>query len=108
LERVKENPTLYSNSVVREATYYIGLALLYRQDFGNSLKYFQKSLEGTKLIDKKPSGFYSYTLIKIGNNYDAMGKRMEALKYYKQAYELPDFNDSKKIAKRYLETPYKP
>jgi len=37
-----------------------------------------------------------------------MGKRMEALKYYKQAYELPDFNDSKKIAKRYLETPYKP
>ncbi len=108
LERVKENPTLYSNSVVREATYYIGLALLYRQDFGNSLKYFQKSLEGTKLIDQKPSGFYSYTLIKIGNNYDAMGKRTEALKYYKQAYELPDFNDSKKIAKRYLETPYKP
>lgn len=108
LDRVKENPKLYNNSIVREATYYIGLALLYRQDFSNSLKYFQKSLEGTKLVDKKPTGFYSYTLIKIGNNYDAIGNRSEAVKYYKQAYELPDFNDSKKIAKRYLETPYKP
>jgi len=52
LERVKENPTLYSNSVVREATYYIGLALLYRQDFGNSLKYFQKKF-GRNKIDRQ-------------------------------------------------------
>ena len=108
LEHIKENPSLYNNNIAREATYYIGLALLYRQDYFNSLKYFQKSLEGTKLVDKKPTGFHSYTLIKIGNNYDALGNRSEAIKYYKQAYELPDFNDSKKIAKRYLETPYKP
>lgn len=108
MNKVAENQASYSNSVAREATYYIGLALLYRQEYNNSLKYFQKSLEGTKIIDKKPTGFLSYTLIKIGNNYDAMGNRNEAIKYYKSAYELPDFNDSKKIAKRFLETPYKP
>ena len=108
MNKVTEGKASYSNSVVREATYYIGLALLYRQDYSNSLKYFQKSLEGSKIIDKKPTGFLSYTLIKIGNNYDAMGNRGEAIKYYKQAYDLPDFNDSKKIAKRYLDTPYKP
>ncbi len=108
MNKVSENQASYSNSVAREATYYIGLALLYRQEYNNSLKYFQKSLEGTKIIDKKPTGFLSYTLIKIGNNYDAMGNRNEAIKYYKSAFDLPDFNDSKKIAKRFLETPYKP
>lgn len=108
MNKVTENQAIYSNSVAREATYYIGLALLYRQDYNTSLKYFQKSLEGSKIIDNKPTGFLSYTLIKIGNNYDAMGNRSEAIKYYKQAYDLPDFNDSKKIAKRYLDTPYKP
>lgn len=108
MNKVSENRARYSNSIAREATYYIGLALLYRQEYNNSLKYFQKSLEGTKIIDKKPTGFLSYTLIKIGNNYDAMGKRDEAIKYYRLAFDLPDFNDSKKIAKRYLENPYKP
>lgn len=108
MNKVSENRARYSNSVAREATYYIGLALLYRKEYNNSLKYFQKSLEGTKIIDKKPTGFLSYTLIKIGNNYDAMGKRDEAIKYYKSAFDLPDFNDSKKIAKRFLENPYKP
>lgn len=108
LQKYTEKQLNYSNSVAREATYYIGLALLYKQDFNSSLKYFQKSLEGSKLIDKKPTGFYSYTLIKIGNNYDALGNRSEALKYYKQAFDLPDFNDSKKIAKRYIDSPYQP
>lgn len=108
MKKVTENPENYSNNVAREATYYIGLALLYRKEFSSSLKYFQKSLEGTKIVDKKPTGFLSYTYIKIGNNYDALGNRSEAIKYYKQAYDLPDFNDSKKIAKRFLETPYKP
>ena len=108
MSKVTQNPDSYSNNVAREATYYIGLALLYKQEYDNSLKYFKKSLEGSKIIDNKPTGFLAYTLIKIGNNYDARGDRAEAIKYYKQAYDLPDFNDSKKIAKRFLESPYKP
>lgn len=108
LDKVISRPGNYTNNFVREATYYLGLALLYKQDFSNSLKYFFKSLEGSRKIDKKPTGFQSYTLIKIGNAYDALGQRNEAIKYYRQAYDLPDFNDSKNIAKRYLDTPYKP
>ncbi len=98
----------YNAITAREATYYIGVALMNQQKWSEAVNYFKKSLEGSRKIDKKPSGFQVYTLLKLGNCYDALNKRNEAKKYYKQVLDISEWNDSHKTAKKYIQSAYKP
>jgi hypothetical protein len=104
---VKKAPG-YNAITAREATYYIGVALMNQLNWSESAKYFKKSLEGSRKIDKKPSGFQIYTLLKLGNCYDALNNRNEAKKCYNQVLDIPEWNDSHKTAKKYLQSAYKP
>jgi len=97
----------YNSIAAREATYYIGVALMNRNNLDDALKYFQKSVEGSLTIDKKPSGFYIFALLKIGNIYDLKSNRNQAKSYYNKVLSLPEWNDSHTIAKKYISTPFK-
>ena len=105
--RAIERKTGYNSIAAREATYYIGVALMNKGDLDNALKYFQKSLEGSQVIDKKPSGFYIAALMKIGNIYDLKGNRNQAKNIYNKILSLPEWNDSHKTAANYLNNPFK-
>jgi tetratricopeptide (TPR) repeat protein len=96
----------YNFLTAREATYYVGVALMNTREYEKALKFLLKSKEGSEVIDKKPSGFYISTLLKIGNIYDALGNREKAKSYYNKVISIPEWNDSHKTAKRFLNTPY--
>lgn len=106
LNRAMKNMFGYNSVSVREATYYIGVSLMNRYDYDEAQKYLEKSLEGSKKIDKKPSGFYISTLLKLGNIYDARNNRNQAVNYYKKVLSIPEWNSSHSTAKKYLEKPF--
>ena len=89
--------------LVREATYYIGYALLLRGEYEMAIKYLRKSLEFSRVIDDdEPSGFWVETALKLGDADMRLGKKKEAVQWYKQVLELPEFRSSYSRAKRRL------
>ncbi len=98
----------YNNSTAREAIYYIGLALLTRNNFSEAEKYFKKAIEGSKIVDKEETGFLAFSYLKLGNIYDAMGNRNKAVQSYNQVLKIKDYNDSHNQAKKFIQSPYKP
>jgi tetratricopeptide (TPR) repeat protein len=99
--------TGYNNITAREATYYVGVSMMNKREYEKALKFLQKSLEGSEVIDNKPSGFYISTLLKIGNIYDALNKRDKAINVYNKVLKVDEWNDSHKTAKKYISSPYK-
>lgn len=97
----------YNNATAREAIYYIGLALLTRNNFAEAEKYFKKAIEGSKIVDKEQSGFLAFSYLKLGNIYDSMGKRDKALQSYNQVLKIKNYNDSHAQAKKFIQSPYK-
>ncbi len=96
----------YDNLTAREAMYYIGLALMRRGQFDQSLRYFLKSDEGNDALDKEPSGFKVNSNLYIGNVYDVLGKRDLALKYYRKVLTMRDYENSHNKAKNYINRAY--
>lgn len=97
----------YDAYSAREALYYIGNDLFYyKKDYKMALKYFLKCDEACIFLDEKPSGFRAAANIKIAKLYDLLGKREEAIKYYKIVLDITDFDNSHNEAKKYLEKPY--
>lgn len=107
LTKSLKKKTGYNYITARESTYYLGVAMMNKSDYSQALKYLLKSLEGSEVIDKKPSGFQISTLLKIGNSYDALSKREKAKSYYNKVLSLPEWNESHKTAKKYIAVPYK-
>jgi tetratricopeptide (TPR) repeat protein len=98
----------YDPSTAREALYYIGSALYRRGSFDMALKYFKKSDEASKVVDKKEdTGFKVKANLYIAMIYDMSGKRKEAVSYYNKILDMTNYEDSHKTAKKYLKTPYK-
>ena len=97
----------YNNAAAREAIYYIGLALLTRNNYTEAEKYFKKAIEGSKVVDKEQSGFMAFSYLKLGNIYDSIGKRDKAVQSYNQVLKMKEFNDSHNLAKKFIQSPYK-
>ncbi len=89
--------------LVREATYYVGYALLLRGEYAMAIKYLRKSLEFSKVIDaEEPSGFWVETALKLGDAYARMGEKEVAREWYQHVLELPEFRASHQRAERRL------
>lgn len=97
----------YDPLTAREAMYYIGMALMDRNDYENALKYFYKCDEGSRKLDKStPSGFMVYTNLRIGKIYDLQNKREYAVKQYKKVLNMKNYDNTHNEAEKYLKTPY--
>lgn len=96
----------YDVMSAREALYYIGMALIRKNDLNMALKYFQKCDEASQVLDDKPSGFQVQANLYIGNIYDKTGKRELAKKQYMKVLNWDDYNNSHKQAEKYMKTPY--
>lgn len=93
----------YNNKNVREGLYYIGLSLKRKREYDISLKYFLKCMEVSDFIDEEDTGFYLAAQVKVANLYDILGEKEKAIKTYKQILKDDDYDNSHKIAKRYLD-----
>ncbi len=108
LDRAKNKQIGYDHSTEREANYYLGLFEMNSNRYNDALKYFYRSDELSRTLDKKEiSGYMVMTNMKIGMIYDLQGKRDLAIMQYKKILDMKDYQDTHKLAKQYLKTPYK-
>ena len=98
----------YNKRFEREATYYLGMDFLLKNRADSSAYYFYKSEKLSWELDKdKESGWLINSVLFLGMMNDLMGKREEAVKYYKLTLNLKERNNSHNQAELYLKTPYK-
>jgi len=86
--------------------YYVGLALMNRKQLDSALTYFYKCDEAGRFLDEDVSGFTIKVNMKIGNIYDAQGKRSMAIEQYKKVLKWDDRQQSHEEAKRYINNPF--
>lgn len=96
----------YDQQTAREALYYVGKALMNRQDFDMALRYFYKCDEAGRFLDEDVSGFTIQVNLQIGKIYDMQSKRNLAIKQYDKVLSWEDKQGSHAEAKRYKEKPY--
>ncbi|MEW6509206.1 MAG: tetratricopeptide repeat protein [Bacteroidota bacterium] len=98
----------YNKRFKREASYYIGQEFKNRDAADSAAYYFEISEKLSRELDKeKESGFLINTVLYLGQLYDMMGHRDKAIKYYNEVLKLRERNNSHKLAKQYLKTPYR-
>jgi tetratricopeptide (TPR) repeat protein len=62
----------------------------------------------SKLVDKKEaSGFQINSYLYLGMIADELGKRDEAVAYYKKLLDIKEYNNSHSLAQGYLKSPYR-
>jgi tetratricopeptide (TPR) repeat protein len=97
----------YNERHVREAHYYIGMAMMNRRDLKDALAHFTNAVNLSLKVDsKEPSAFRVLSELRLGMIYDAQGDRAKATAHYKNVLNLKDHQDSHKKAKLYLKHPY--
>jgi aminopeptidase N len=89
--------------------YHLGLLFLEQRNYEQAKDYFKRTLDG----DLNPQWLTVWSLIKLGNCYDASGDRDRAVPYYEKAEkELEnldkDYNNAKDAIKKYKAEPYNP
>ncbi len=97
----------YNDKAEREATYYIGLYYKTINQPDSAIVYFKLCEEISKKIDKEDSGFLVNSTLYLGMMNDIIGERKIAVQYYNQILEMKDYQNSKDLAKNFLNNPYK-
>ncbi|MFH1195190.1 MAG: tetratricopeptide repeat protein [bacterium] len=110
LQKCNDKKRGYNDKIKREASYYVGM-----DDYTNARwEGAKQNLETCERLSYKldvdldeESGFLINSVLYLGNIYDMLGKRSEAVKKYKAVLEFRKHGASHDNAKRFLETPYK-
>ncbi len=106
--KCEKNYPGYNKRFKREATYYIAMEHMIKNRSDSAVFYFEKSEKLSRELDKgNESGFLINTVLYLAMNYDLLGQREKALKYYNETLRLKERNDSHDQAERYIKTPYK-
>lgn len=95
----------YDFLTMREACYYVGIALHKKGDRDAALKYLLKSIEGSEYLDKdedEESGFLIAATQRVARIYRDMNKHAQAKQYYQRLLKMRDYYGSHKAAKDYL------
>lgn len=95
--------------IVREALFNLGSLLFHQnKELPKAIVYLKRCAEESKAIDKqKISWQYTWSFVRLGQIHDMLGKRKEAIAYYKQALSIDDASTkSYEAATKYLNTPY--
>jgi aminopeptidase N len=85
--------------------YHLGLLYLEQRNYEQAKDYFRRTLDG----DLNPSWLEAWSLIKLGNAYDASGDRARAVDAYQKAEKTDiDYDNAKTVIKKYLAEPFDP
>lgn len=107
LGRYEEGRKGYSAVAVREAHYYIAQHLFNNNHLDDALGHYTSVLTYSEELDSDmQSGFEVLATLRKGMIYDAKGERAKALGYYRQVKSMDDYQGSRNLAGRYMQSPY--
>jgi len=87
--------------------YYLALCEMNKQNYDQALRYFYRSDEVSREIDKNDqSGFMVLANLRIGMIYDLQKKRQYAQGQYQKVLNMKKFENSHELANKYLKTPH--
>ena len=111
LECNYQSKTGYRNRlIVREALFNLGSLLFHQnKELPKAITYLERCVTESKFTDKeKISWQYPWALVRLGQVHDMLGKRREAIAYYKRAQEIDDSSSkSYETAAKHLVSSYK-
>ncbi len=107
LQRCEKKQRGYYHHAKREALYYLALCEMNKQNYDQALRYFYRSDEVSREIDKNDqSGFMVLANLRIGMIYDLQKKRQYAQGQYQKVLNMKKFENSHELANKYLKTPH--
>lgn len=108
MKKVKANKTGFSLSMVRQGLYYMGDIKLKVGDAAKAVEILTQAIKVNERLNEEDSGYYVASMLKLANAYDKLGKRKDALKWYKEVLDNDSASDKyKDEAKKGRETPQK-
>ncbi len=110
LVKADSNVTGYNNDYVRrEAAYYIAVCLSRMNSLDEALKYYEKSIELCKKLDKPEdeSPYYVFSVLGSGIIHDQKGNHSEAVRYYDMVLNMKDIDGSRSSAQKYKDGGFK-
>jgi len=107
IARVRQGMRGYTPPVEREARYYTGMASMLGGNLDAALQEFYRCDEISRSLDREEaSGFMSMANLRIGEVYDLQGKRQLALEQYRKVKDMANYQESRSMADRFIESPY--
>ncbi len=107
IERYNNGQNGYHLPAVREAEYYVAQYLFNNNYLEEALDHYSSVLEYSEKIGSDvQSGFVILATLRKGMIYDAMDEREKALEYYRKVRSMDDYQGSRTLADRYIESPY--
>ena len=97
----------YDRLMAREALYYVGMSLFYKDEYTMAIKYFEKCLEATGYVDKEQTGFLVQATLYLGKLNDLTAQRQKAISFYKKVLDYKDNQHSHLEAHEYIKKPFK-
>lgn len=97
----------YGDIARREASYYLGMIEMNRQQYESALKYFYECDKLCRALDKdEQSGYMPMVNLRIGMIYDVQKKRNYAIMQYQKVKRMKNFENAHELAEQYLKEPY--
>ncbi|MDH5382618.1 MAG: tol-pal system protein YbgF [Cyclobacteriaceae bacterium] len=103
LNRIDSAQIGYEATSGRYAAFYAGHISQMRGDNTSAKKFFEKAIFFSESIEATDTGYYLYSLIKMGEIFEKEGKNKKAKEYYKKAKKMADrSHPANKAAKEHL------
>jgi tetratricopeptide (TPR) repeat protein len=108
LDRGENNMPGYNDQAKRESSYYVALNYKNNSETDSARYYFEMCYNLCQKLDTdEESGFLINTALYLGQLYDKLGMRKEAVEKYEEVLDFRERGMSHELAEQYLETPYR-
>jgi tetratricopeptide (TPR) repeat protein len=107
LRRVRTRQYGYEATVMRQALYYIGDIRLRSGDYTTAARVLEEVAQQSRRLDRDDeTSWRTMATLKLGNVYDVLGKRKDAVRQYREVLDRKDFNNAHSKAKEYIAKAY--
>jgi hypothetical protein len=107
LRRVKRRDSGYELTLARQGLYYLGDIRMRNGRYDDAVKLFNEAIEVSKRIESDDeSSWIVQANLKLGNAYDKMQRRSDAVRQYRKVLSMDEYSGSRDKAKLFLEKPY--
>jgi tetratricopeptide (TPR) repeat protein len=107
IRRVLARDKGYEMTMARQALYYLGDIRMRTGNFESSIRHFQQAIEQSKRLDgNEETSWRVLSELKLGQVYDLMGRRPEAIRQYHAVLDLDDASNAHQKATEFLQKPY--
>jgi len=107
IRRVLAREKGYEMTMARQALYYLGDIRMRTGNLESAAKHFQQAIEQSKRLDgSEETSWRVLSVLKLGQVYDLMGRRNDALRQYRAVLDLDDNSNAHQKARDFLQKPY--